>query len=100
MRLEYKLTKDDEANINDVGNDIGADCKSCNERQRDWGACHLCPDRPFGSAPCCDSHENPEDDPDCSGCPNAQICVEIAEREWPLAELAINFTESTKGGAR
>jgi hypothetical protein len=56
--------------------------------------CITCKLRPFGSAPCLD------DMPDwgeCLGwdcCPNGKICLDVLNREWPLAELAFNLKEA------
>jgi hypothetical protein len=59
----------------------GADCSIC----RGKFDCFHCPERPFGSAPC------PDPDMFCDECPTSQICAEIAEREWPLAEIALKM---------
>jgi hypothetical protein len=74
--------------------DLGAPCHRCFRRNQDYNACHLCAERPFGSAPCLDGYEDPLDNIDCPECPNSQICVKIMYREWPLAEIAINLKKS------
>jgi hypothetical protein len=63
---------------------IGAPCTGCNRRWKNWGACHTCAERPFGSAPC------PSEGDYCP-CENEMICRQIAAREWPLAEVAIDM---------
>jgi hypothetical protein len=64
---------------------LGAHCEPCIRRLTDWGACHTCKERPFGSTPCLDTDENI----DCPNCPNEMICGQIAAREWSLAEIAV-----------
>jgi len=75
--LEYHVILTDRPDL------TGAYCDTCRGKYD----CRICPDRPFGSAPCTDA-EIPQD---CGDCPNELICGEIAAREWPLAELALKM---------
>jgi hypothetical protein len=47
--------------------------------------------RPFGSAPCLDDMPEHQECPGSDCCPNGEVCIDVATREWPLAELALTM---------
>lgn len=70
--------------------DHGAPCGFCWEMLFAYSPnCHVCRLRPFGSAPCLDDMPDHQECPGSDCCPNGEVCIDVAKREWPLAEISL-----------
>ena len=70
--------------------DQGAPCGFCWDMLFAYSQdCRVCRLRPFGSAPCLDDMPEHQECPGSDCCPNGEVCIDVARREWPLAELAL-----------
>ena len=73
---------------------LGSPCGFCWEMLFAYSPnCMTCRLRPFGSAPCLDDLPEYLECPGSDCCPNGEVCIEVLNKEWPLAEVALEMFE-------